>query len=107
MNDAFPYIEAAADHYFSIDGVLALTIYRVFQRRVRQYITEQKPMHGAGGCILRKPTAAAIFQIIKYRKVAVIRMPDGTRVRQFGSPLTNEEKRVLSILNLDESIYIG
>ncbi|MFB6367923.1 IS1634 family transposase, partial [Paenibacillus elgii] len=87
--------------------LLALTIYRVFQRRVRQHITEQKPMHGAGGRILRKPTAAAIFQLFKYRKVAVIRMPDGTRVRQFGSPLTKEEKRVLSILNLDESIYLG
>jgi hypothetical protein len=79
----------------------------VFQRRIRQHINEQKPMHGAGGRILRKPTATAIFQIFKYRKVVVFRMPDGTRTRQFARPLTKEEKRVLSYLGLDESIYLG
>lgn len=29
--------------------LLALVIYRVFQRRIRQFITEEKPMKGAGG----------------------------------------------------------
>jgi transposase len=38
--------------------LLALTVYRVFQRRIRQHITERKPMRGSGGRILRKPTAA-------------------------------------------------
>jgi transposase len=87
--------------------LLALTVYRVFQRRIRQHITEQSPMHGSGGRILRKPTAAAIFQIFKYRKVVVFRLPDGTRTRQFIRPLTKEEKRVLSSLGLDESVYLG
>ncbi|MBD2847985.1 hypothetical protein IDH44_22545 [Paenibacillus sp. IB182496] len=87
--------------------LLALTVYRVFQRRIRQHITEQNPMHGSGGRILRKPTAAAIFQIFKYRKVVVFRMPDGTRTRQFARPLTKEEKRVLASLGLNESVYLG
>ncbi|SCW75789.1 hypothetical protein SAMN04487970_104130 [Paenibacillus tianmuensis] len=87
--------------------LFALTIYRVFQRRIRQHITEQKPMHGAGGRILRKPTAAAIFQIFKYLRVVTFRLPDGTRVRQFGSPLTKEQKRVLTSLGFDESLYLG
>jgi transposase len=56
--------------------VLALTIYQVLQLRIRQHITEQQPMRGAGGRILRKPTPAAIFQIFKYQKVAVLRLPD-------------------------------
>jgi transposase len=87
--------------------LLALTIYRVFQRRIRQHITEQKPMHGAGGRILRKPTAAAIFQIIQYLKVVVFRLPDGTRSRQFARPLTKEEKRILTSLGFNESLYLG
>ncbi|MEF3311881.1 IS1634 family transposase [Paenibacillus sp. GYB004] len=87
--------------------LLALTVYRVFQRRIRLHITEQNPMHGSGGRILRKPTAAAIFQIFKYRKVVVFRLPDGTRTRQFARPLSKEEKRVLTSLGLDESVYLG
>lgn len=43
--------------------LLALTVYRVFQRRIRQHITKQNPMHGSGGRILRKPTVAAILYI--------------------------------------------
>jgi len=78
--------------------LLSLTVYRVFQRRIRLHITEQNPMYGSGGRILRKPTAAAIFQIFKYRKVVVFRMPDGTRTRQFARPLSKEEKRVLTSL---------
>ncbi|WP_256257444.1 MULTISPECIES: hypothetical protein [unclassified Paenibacillus] len=35
--------------------LLALTVYRVFQRRIRQHITEQNPMHGSGG---RNPAQA-------------------------------------------------
>lgn len=37
--------------------LLALVIYHVFQRRIRQFITEEKPMKGAGGRKLTKPTA--------------------------------------------------
>ncbi|MBD2848683.1 IS1634 family transposase [Paenibacillus sp. IB182496] len=87
--------------------LLALTIYRVFQRRIRQHITEQKPMRGAGGRILRKPTAAAIFQIFTYRKTAVLRLPDGTRLRQIVGSFSQEERRVLRSLGLDESVYLG
>ena len=87
--------------------LLALTIYRVFQRRIRQHITEQLPLRGAGGRILRKPTAAAVFQLFVYLKVVVMRLPDGTRARQFVGSLTKEQKRVLASLGFDESLYLG
>ncbi|MFD0696258.1 hypothetical protein ACFQZT_19520 [Paenibacillus sp. GCM10027628] len=61
----------------------------------------------AGGRILRRPTAAAIFQIFKYLKVVAFRLLGGTRIRQFGNTLTKEQKRVLTCLGFDESLYLG
>ncbi|BAU27221.1 transposase [Aneurinibacillus soli] len=87
--------------------LLALTVYRVFQRRIRQHITEQQPMRWAGGRILKKPTGEAIFHIFKYLQVVVLRGLNGTRIRQFDQPLTKEQSRVLTSLGLDESIYLG
>ncbi|BAU29642.1 hypothetical protein DFP93_10617 [Aneurinibacillus soli] len=87
--------------------LLALTVYRVFQRRIRQHITEQQPMRGAGGRILKKPTGEAIFHIFKYLQVVVLRGTNGTRIRQFDQSLTKEQRRVLTSLDLDESIYLG
>ncbi|MEG0260931.1 MAG: IS1634 family transposase [Lysinibacillus sp.] len=86
--------------------LLALVVYRVFQRRLRQKITEENPLRGAGGRILRKPTGQAIFQLLKYIQVVVLELPDGSRQRQFGQPLTYEEKRILSDLGFSESIYL-
>ena len=87
--------------------LLALTVYRVFQRRIRQHITAERPMRGAGGRILRSPTSAAIFQIFKYLQIVAIRLPDGTRIRQFSEPLEPEQRRILTCLGFDESLYLG
>lgn len=86
--------------------LLALVVYRVFQRRLRQKITEKNPLRGAGGRLLRKPTGQAIFQLLKYIQVVVLKLPDGSTQRQFGQPLTYEEKRILADLGLSESIYL-
>lgn len=86
--------------------LLALVIYRVFQRRIRQKVTEEKPLLGAGGRILRKPTGQAIFEILKYIQVVVLELPNGSRQRQFGQQLTYEQKRILSDLGYNESIYL-
>lgn len=86
--------------------LLALVIYRVLQRRIRQFITEDKPMKGPGGRTLRKPTSQVIFQLFKYVQVVVIRLPDGSKLRQFGKPLTTEQRRILTGLGMSESTYI-
>lgn len=86
--------------------LLALVIYRVFQRRIRQFITEEKPMKGAGGRRLTKPTSQVIFQLFQYVQVVVFQLSNGTTQRQFGKPLTYDQQRVLKGLGMDESIYI-
>ncbi|ALA71366.1 hypothetical protein GT50_15245 [Geobacillus stearothermophilus 10] len=43
--------------------LLALAIYRVFQRRVRPFITPEHPLKGPGGRKLTRPTGQAIFQL--------------------------------------------
>lgn len=86
--------------------LLALVIYRVFQRRIRQFITEGKPMKGAGGRKLTKPTSQVIFQLFQYVQVVVFQLPDGTKHRQFGQPLTYDQQRVLKGLGMSESIYL-
>lgn len=86
--------------------LLALVIYRVFQRRIRQFITEEHPMKGVGGRKLTKTTSQVIFQLFQYVQVVVFQLPNGTTQRQFGKPLTYDQQRVLKGLGMDESIYI-
>lgn len=85
--------------------LLALVIYRVFQRCIRQFITEAQPMK-ISGRKLTKPTSQVIFQLFQYVQVVVFTLPDGTRHRQFGKPLTYDQQRVLKGLGMDESIYL-
>ena len=86
--------------------LLALVIYRVFQRRIRQFITEEHPMKGAGGRKLTKPTSQVIFQLFQYVQVVVFQLPNGTKHRQFGKPLTYDQQRILKGLGMDESIHL-
>jgi hypothetical protein len=74
--------------------LLALAVYRVFQRRLRQHITAQRP------------TGQAIFQLFRYVQVVEFTLPDGSRHRQFAQPLTYEQRRVLESLGFTESIYV-
>lgn len=69
--------------------LLAQTISRVFQRRIRQHITEQKPMHGArsGRPHYVRAHGFCHLQIFKYRKVFVFQMSDGKRARESVRPL--------------------
>jgi len=34
-------------------------------------------------------------------------LPDGTRIRQFSEPLEPEQRRILTCLGFDESLYLG
>ncbi|KAF0993621.1 IS1634 family transposase [Geobacillus sp. TFV-3] len=86
--------------------LLALAIYRVFQRRVRQFITPECPLKGAGGRKLTRPTGQAIFQLFWYVKVVLLELPDGQIQRALGKPLTYEQRRILQELGMDESIYV-
>ncbi|MCZ0757192.1 IS1634 family transposase, partial [Anoxybacillus sp. J5B_2022] len=86
--------------------LLALAIYRVFQRRVRQFITPERPLKGAGGRKLTRPTGQAIFQLFEYVKVVLLKLPDGRIQRALGKPLTYEQRRILQGLGMDESIYV-
>ncbi|EQB95726.1 transposase [Geobacillus kaustophilus GBlys] len=86
--------------------LLALAIYRVFQRRVRQFITPEQPLKGAGGRKLTRPTGQAIFQLFQYVKVVLLKQPDGQIQRALSQPLTYEQRRILQGLGLDESIYV-
>lgn len=43
--------------------LLALVVYRVFQRRMRQVITNERPLNGAGKRKLTKQTDQAILQL--------------------------------------------
>lgn len=86
--------------------LLALVIYRVFQRRIRQFITEDKSMKGVGGQKLTKPTSQVIFQLFQYVQVVVFQLPNGTKQRQFRRPLTYDQQRVLKGLGMNESIYL-
>ena len=85
--------------------LLALVIYRVFQRRIRQFIIEAQPMK-ISGRKLTKPTSQVIFQLFQYVQVVVFELPDGTKHRQCGKPLTYDQQRVLIGLGIDESIYL-
>ncbi|MEK4165175.1 IS1634 family transposase [Anoxybacillus sp. FSL W8-0104] len=86
--------------------LLALAIYRVFQRRVRQFITPEHPLKGAGGRKLTRPTGQAIFQLFWYVRVVLLELPDGRIQRALGQPLTYEQRRILQGLGMDESIYV-
>ncbi|ASS99514.1 transposase [Geobacillus thermocatenulatus] len=86
--------------------LLALAIYRIFQRRVRQFVTPERPLKGAGGRKLTRPTGQAIFQLFAYVKVVVLELPDGQQQRSLGKPLTYEQRRILQGLGMDEGIYV-
>ncbi len=86
--------------------LLALALYRVFQRRVRQFITPERPLKGAGGRKLTRPTGQAIFQLFAYVKVVLLELPDGQLQRSLGKPLTYEQRRILQGLGMDEGIYV-
>ncbi|WP_042382926.1 IS1634 family transposase, partial [Geobacillus kaustophilus] len=86
--------------------LLALAIYRVFQRRVRQFITPEHPLKGPGGRKLTRPTGQAIFQLFQYVNVVLLELPDGRIQRSLDRSLTPEQRRILQGLGLDESIYV-
>lgn len=58
--------------------ILALVIYRVFQRRIRQFITKEHLMK-ARGRTFTKPTSQVIFQLFQYVQVVVFELPDCTK----------------------------
>lgn len=86
--------------------LLALAIYRVFQRRVRQFITPEHPLKGAGVRKLTRPTGQAIFPLFWYVRVVLLELPDGRIQRTLGQPLTYEQRRTPQGLGMDESIYV-
>lgn len=86
--------------------LLALLVYKVFQRRIRQHVTEKNPLIGAGKRKLIHPTGQAIFQLFTYLQVIVFTLPDGTKQRQFSKPLTYEQQKVLTYLGLDETVFL-
>ncbi|ODA17622.1 hypothetical protein A5N86_08780 [Geobacillus thermoleovorans] len=86
--------------------LLALAIYRVFQRRVRQFITPERPLKGAGGRKLTRPTGQAIFQLFQYVNVILLELPDGRIQRALDRPLNPDQRRILQGLGMDESIYV-
>ncbi|PTL38123.1 IS1634 family transposase [Alkalicoccus saliphilus] len=87
--------------------LLALAVYRVLQRRLRQEITPERPMKGVGGRTLTRPTARAVFPLFRHVQVIVIRAPDGSVYRQLAKPLTKEQRRVLAGLGWQEDVYLG
>ncbi|KDE48749.1 hypothetical protein DI43_02470 [Geobacillus sp. CAMR12739] len=68
--------------------LLALAIYHVFQRRVRPFITPERPLKGAGGRKRTRPTGQAIFQLFWYVRVVLLELLDGQIQRRLGKPLT-------------------
>ncbi|KDE45966.1 hypothetical protein DI43_17830 [Geobacillus sp. CAMR12739] len=50
--------DALARH---LDRLYEAGIYRIFQRRVRQFITLEHPLKGSGGRKLTRPTGQAVF----------------------------------------------
>ncbi|KAF0995724.1 hypothetical protein BJQ97_02386 [Geobacillus sp. TFV-3] len=86
--------------------LLALAIYRVFQRRVRQFITPERPLKGPGGRKLTRPTGQAILQLFQYVNVILFQLPDGRIQRALDHSLTPDQRRILQGLGMDESIYV-
>lgn len=86
--------------------LLALLVYKVFQRRIRKHVTEKQPLQGAEKRKLVSPTGQAIFQLFQYVQVVVFTLPNGEKKRQFGYPLIYEQRKVLSYLEIDETVYL-
>ncbi|WP_144026144.1 hypothetical protein NSU01_02830 [Paenibacillus sp. FSL H8-0259] len=76
--------------------LLALTVYIVFQRRIRQHITEQNPMHGSG--------FAHDVQAYNRRYLPNLQVPQGRRVPYAGRH-TNLDERVIGIQRFVEIIF--
>ncbi|MEC0167080.1 hypothetical protein P4H54_01705 [Paenibacillus graminis] len=49
---------------------------------------------------------ARFSNLLEYIQVVVFRKPDGSRWRQLGQPLEREQKRLLDMFGMDESIYV-
>ncbi|MBB6284057.1 hypothetical protein HNR34_002429 [Geobacillus subterraneus] len=86
--------------------LLALAIYRVFQRRVRPFIILERPLKEAGGRKLPRPTGQVIFSLFWYVRDVRLKMPDGQVQHAWGRPLTPDQRRILQGLGMGESIYV-
>ncbi len=86
--------------------LLALAIYPISQRRVRQFITSERPLKGPGGRKLTRPTGQAIFQLFQYVNVILLELPDGRIQRSLDRSLNPDQRRILQGLGMDESIYV-
>jgi hypothetical protein len=68
---------------------LVLAIYRVFQRRVRQFITPERPLQGVGGRKWTRPTGQTIFSIVlvcQSRPVGTAGWANPTQARETAHP---------------------
>jgi transposase len=86
--------------------LIALLVYHTIQGKVRELTSERKPLIATTGRKLAQPTTREIFRLLEYVQVVVFRMPDGSRFRQLGRPLESEQKRLLAMFRMDESIYV-
>ncbi|MGG3970455.1 DUF4277 domain-containing protein [Geobacillus stearothermophilus] len=89
-----------------LDRLYEAGIYRVFQRRVRPFMTPEHPLKGPGGRKLTRPTGQAIFQLFPYVNVVLFKLPDGRIQRSLDRSLTPDQRRILQGLGMDESIYV-
>lgn len=86
--------------------LIALLVFHTIQGKVREQTSERKPLIATTNRKLAQPTAREIFRLLEYIQVVVFRMTDGSRWRQLGQPLEREQKRLLAMFGLDESIYV-
>lgn len=86
--------------------LIALLVYHTIQGKVRSQTSERKPLIATTNRKLAQPTTREIFRLLEYVQVVVFRMPDGSRFRQLGQPLEPEQRRLLAMFNMDESIYV-
>lgn len=86
--------------------MIALLVYHAIQGKVRDQTNERNPLIATTKRKLAQPTTREIFRLLEYVKVVIIRMPDGSRIRQLGRKLNSEQRRLLSMFDMDESIYL-
>lgn len=86
--------------------LIALLVYHMIQGKVRSQTNERQPLIATTNRKLAQPTTRGIFRLLENVQVVVFRLPDGSRFRQFGQPLDGEQRRLLAMFNMDESIYV-
>lgn len=86
--------------------LIALLVFHTIQGKVREQTSERNPLMATTNRKLAQPTTREIFRLLEYIQVVVFRMPDGSRWRQLGQPLEREQKRLLDMFGMDESIYV-